>query len=278
MSVAKGPPVRGEDGFYTIPETGQRLISVTTAIKKGAQVDFSHWSAGLVAQTAMDNIPRLARVRGRAARAEMQDWLKRASERTRDEAARFGGLIHTVIEAKLLGTPMPEPTEAQRPYVDAFLRFYDRHEPKFEAAEMVVANPEDGWCGTLDAAAKLAKFAARHPEFDWAQGLLDLDWKTHRGGKKGAYGENGLQLAAYRRATVAWLKDGTRVTPPATTGGVVIHLRPENYPDTGYRIVPLDTSDRVYEAFLATREKALKWNMSLERNVVGDAIDPGDEL
>jgi hypothetical protein len=58
----------------------------------------------------------------------------------------------------------------------------------------------------------------------------------------------------------------------------VIHLRPEKYPDTGYRIVPVDTSDRVYAAFLATRDKALKWDMSLEREVVGEAIDPDEEM
>jgi hypothetical protein len=272
-----GPPVRGKDGFYTLPDR-TRLISVTTAIKKGAQVDFSHWSGNLVAQTAIDNIPKLARLRGRVARAEMYDWLRSAAERTRDDAGKFGTLMHKVVEAKILGTPMPEPTEAQRPYVEAFLRFLERQQPEFEAAELVVANPEDGWAGTLDAAAMLAKFAARHPEFEWAQGLLALDWKTHRGGKKGAYAENGMQLAAYRRATVGWLKDGTQVVPPATTGGVVIHLRPEKYPDTGYRIVPVDTSDRVYAAFLATRDKALKWDMSLEREVVGEAIDPDEEM
>lgn len=266
---AKSPaaPTRGKDGFYTLPDN-TRLISVTTILKRGIpKENLVHWSAREVAQCAMDNLPRLSRVRGKTARDETFRWLRGAAETKRDNAAKLGSAIHDIAEAQILGEPHRDATEEERPFVDAFLRFYECEKPEYEATELVVANPADGWAGTLDAAAQLPTLAARFPD---VAGLQAVDYKTGNG----IYGEASLQLAAYRRATIGWLKNGTQVEPPATVGAVVVHLRPQRYPDTGYRVFPMDTGDEAYAAFLAARDVAMRWTEKFAKSIVGEPFEP----
>jgi hypothetical protein len=55
---------------------------------------------------------------------------------------------------------------------------------------------------------------------------------------------------------------------------VVVHIRPQKYPDTGYRIYPMDTSDDVYDCFLSARKTAVKWMKGLEKTAVGEPYEP----
>jgi hypothetical protein len=279
-----GPPVRGKDMYYTLSD-GRRLLSVTTGIERGIpKPGLQYWYANTVARTAIESIARLARLRGKAARQEAYDWLRGSPNTTKEAAGDRGTLIHNVAESTILGTPMAPVDPAEQPYVDAFLEFYKREQPKYEATELVVANLDDEWCGTLDAALLLTRLAARYPHIPWLQGNVAGDYKT----SNDVWGEAGLQLSAYRRATHAWLKDGTPVEPPKTLGGVVIHLKPETvvqrargpvtvgYGDTGYRVVPMDTSDAMYEAFLAAHRTARKWTDAVKKNAVGEPFEPSE--
>ncbi|NGZ99668.1 hypothetical protein G5V59_02740 [Nocardioides sp. W3-2-3] len=122
---------------------------------------------------------------------------------------------------------------------------------------MVVANADDGWAGTLDytiGADGLIGDALRAAGYDVDPGI-DLmgdtktggDWDriTSAGHVHGVYPEAGLQMSAYRRAKVAWLRDGSRVPmPPTAQVGVVLHLRPE-----GYRLYPVRCGDTEYRYF-----------------------------
>lgn len=279
-----GPPVRGRDMWYTLP-TGQRLLSVTTGIERGIpKPGLQYWYSNTTARVAMEMIPRLARARGKAARQALYEELRRAPNGAKEAAGDRGTFIHQVAESKILGTPMGPVPEEHQPYVEAFLNFYDRERPEYEATELVVANLDDEWCGTLDAAVKLVALAERYPHLAWLQGLVAIDYKS----SNDVWGEAGLQLAAYRRATHAWLKDGTPVPPPATLGAVVVHLKPETvvqrargpvtvgYADTGYRVVPMDTSDVMYAAFLAAHGTARKWTDAIKENAVGEPFEPSE--
>lgn len=249
-------PLRGDDGYYTLPD-GTRLMSVTNLIEAGVpKPGLVHWAAIEVAKAAIEVIPRLARLRGADAREDAYQWLRRAAERKRDEAADLGSALHDVYEARVLGTPLPTPDEVQAPFFDAFSRFLDEHQPEFHAAELVVANPDDQWAGKLDTIMRLPRYGTA---------LVTGDWKT---GKK-VYDEAALQLAAYRRATCGWLRDGTEVVPPATDAAVVVHIRPDVHAKTGgYRVYQLDTSDEVYRSFLAARDVALTWTRRKAKRAV----------
>lgn len=239
-------PMRNDKGIYSTPYGD--FYSVTTFIEGGVpKPGLVHWAAIEVARCAMESVPRLTRLRGETARDDAYQWLRRAAERKRDTAADLGSALHDVYEARVLGAPMPKPTEEQAPFFRAFQQFLDDEQPEFEAAELVVSNPDDQWAGKLDTSLRLPR---RGPA------LLTGDWKT---GKK-VYDEAALQLAAYRRAKVGWLRDGTEITPPATDGGVVVHIRPDVHAKTGgYRVYQIDTSDEVYAAFLAARDVTLSW-------------------
>lgn len=254
------PPVRNRLGYYTLPD-GQKCLSVTNIIDHGVpKPALQHWAAREVAACAMESLPRLVRVRGAAARETERDWLSRAAERKRDTAADLGGAVHDAVEATILGQPWPAPTDEQAPFLDAFANFVTDWAPEFEATELTVAHPEHGWAGKGDAWMTLPALGAA---------VLLGDWKTG----KGIYGEVGLQLAAYRRATVAWLRDGTEVVPPATSRAVAVHLRPDKYPTTGgYAIYPIDTGDAVYESFRAAHAVALGWVKTQAKKVVGEPL------
>lgn len=254
-------PKRDRSGYYPTPRG--KFMSVTTILSNGIpKPNLVHWAACEVARSAVDNLPRLVRVRGQQQREEAFDWLRRAAETKRDTAANLGSAVHAAVEATILGQPLPEPPDEQRPFLDAFARFVDDWHPEWEATEMVVANPDDGWAGTADWWATLPGLGAA---------VILGDWKTG----KGVYAEAALQLSAYRRATVGWLRDGTEIEPPSAARAVVVHLRPDKYPDTGYRVIPMDTSDRVYEAFRSAQRVA-DYVKTLADELVGEPLEPLD--
>lgn len=247
-------PKRDRSGYYTHPANGERFMSVTTILGKGIPKEaLFHWAAFEAAQCAVDNIPALVRARGQQARLDMRTWIQHAAERKRDTAANLGTLFHDHAEARVLGTPMPDLSDEVRPFVEAFDRFLDEWQPTYEAAELTVANTEHGYAGTLDAKLRLSALPDQLAELGYQPGdLLEVDYKSG----KAVYPEVGLQLAAYRRATVGWLKDGAEVQPPATVGGLVLHIRPEGLPGGepgGYAFRPVRTDDAVFATFLAAK-------------------------
>jgi hypothetical protein len=205
----------------------------------------------------------------------MTTWLKRAHVRKKDERGDVGTAVHKLVEAHVLGTPMPAEllTDSElSPFLDHFLTFVEEWQVTFEASEMVVGNVEEGYAGTLDyllrspliAAALSAYLGVDVP----ASTVLMGDTKT--GGEldvKGVYPEAALQMAAYRKARVAWLRDGSRVPMPAAfTTGVVLHLRPE-----GYRLIPVVCDDDVFAAFLVIKQAA-EWASGLSKTVIRPAL------
>ncbi|WP_405543995.1 hypothetical protein OG478_23030 [Streptomyces phaeochromogenes] len=265
-------------GWYRVKGTDLKLRRVTTILNLGcAKGDaLTFWAGNITAETAMANLPYLVRSSlFPDQRTEAYDWLRRAHTRKKDERKDVGTAVHDVIEAKVLGTPMPEELLTNpelTPFLDHFLRFVEEWQVTFEASEMVVGNEEAGYAGKLDylvkspliAAALAAYFDTEVP----ADSVFMGDTKT--GGEldvKGVYPEAALQMAAYRKAKVAWLRDGSKVPMPATFwGGVVLHLRPE-----GYRLIPTVADDDVFGAFLTIKDAA-EWASGLSKTVVRPAL------
>ncbi|WP_377271873.1 hypothetical protein [Peterkaempfera sp. SMS 1(5)a] len=259
-------------GWYRDKVTGEKYRRVTTILSQGSTKGdvLSIWAANLVAETAMANLPRLvAASMHPGQRAEMYDWLRRAPLRKRDERADVGSAVHRVIEAHVLGQPLPAELlrdDEMAPYLANFLQFVEDWQVTFEASEMVVGNREHGYAGTLDYLLRSPLIAAH---FGTPANKVFLgDTKT--GGEldvKGVYPEAALQMAAYRRAEVAWLRDGSTVPMPATHDhGVVLHLRPE-----GYRLIPIACGDDVFAQFRITQQAA-EWVSGLSKTVVGEAL------
>lgn len=266
----RGPiPARQTNGYYADHATGDRLRSVTTILSGGVPKDaLVHWAGNMVADCAIEHIPQLvAASRHPEQLAELRSWLTRAHTRKKDERAEVGSAVHAIIEARLLGTPLPASVKVGEeewaldgpelaPYIENFHRFESEWAPAWTASEMVVANPVDGYAGTLDYTIGdgLIAQALRAQGYQVPRGV-DLMGDTKTGGEwgrvtsaghvHGVYPEAGLQMSAYRRASVCWLRDGSRVAMPATAEvGVVLHLRPE-----GYRLYPARCGDMEYTYF-----------------------------
>lgn len=259
-------------GWYRDKVTGDKLRRVTTILSQGSTKGdvLALWAANLVAETAFANLPRLVTASLYAEqRQEMYDWLRRAPTRKKDERADIGSAVHSIIESHVLGQPIPaELTDnpEMAPYLRNFLQFVQDWQVTFEASEMVVGNRTAGYAGTLDYLLRSPLIAA---QFEIpASTVLMGDTKT--GGEldvKGVYPEAALQMSAYRKAEVAWLRDGSTVPMPAThSTGVVLHLRPE-----GYRLIPVACGDDVYAAFRIVQQAA-DWVSGLSKTVVGQAL------
>lgn len=268
---AKGPiPARQGNGYYADNATGDRLRSVTTILGGGVpKPALMFWSAATCTDCAIDNLPALVAASRHPERlAELRAWILRAHTRKKDERADVGTAVHKIIEAKLLGTPMPEAikigdelirldSEDLAPFVIQIERFLLDWDPVFTASEMVVANPDDGYAGTLDfmlrargriGEALHAKGYDVDPDLDVMGDTKtggDWDKTTSAGHVHGVYPEAGLQMSAYRRGKVCWLRDGSRVPMPKTNQvGIVLHLRPE-----GYRLYPARCGEPEYTYF-----------------------------
>lgn len=240
----QSPPTRDPEGYYQT--SLGRFMSVTTIIGLGVpKPALFHWVAFEAAQCAVDSVPALVRARGADARHDMRTWIQRAAERKRDTAANLGSLIHSVFEARIIGQPTPELTDEQQPFIAAFDRFLNDWQPEYEAAELTVANAEHSYAGTLDAILRIPAL--------FGQELAVADYKTG----KSVYPEVGLQLAAYQRCPVGWTRPaGIEVTPPGTTAGAVIHIRPDTMPGgtkRGYNVRRVLTTDDVFQVFLAAK-------------------------
>lgn len=280
---------RRHQGWYRDRETGDRLRSVTTILNEGAPKEaLIYWAGNLVAETAIERLPYLVRAARRPAdRKEAYDWLRRAHTRKKDERKDVGSAVHKLIEAHILGEPVPAELlddPEMRPYLEHFEQFITDYGVEFEASEMVVANPAEGYAGTLDYIVRSAlivhalngmRVGGRLLVAEvWGMPPLDpaapLMGDTKTGGEldvKGVYPEAALQMSSYRAATVCWLRDGTKVPMPSTQEvGVVLHLRPE-----GYRVIPVRCGSDVFATFRHVREVA-RWTRELSKDVVGEPI------
>lgn len=289
-------------GFYRDPETQQRYRSVTTILNQGVPKEaLVFWAGNVVAESAMDNLPYLVKASRRAVTAtEAYDWLRRAHTRKKDERADVGSAVHTLIEAHILGQPVPDELlndPEMAPFLEHFLAFVEDYGVTFEASEMVVANPDEMYAGTLDYLLR----SSRIVELLIAAELLPSDadpdrclmGDTKTGGEmctgdsqcvrlrpsefkactggvhsiKGVYAEAGLQMSAYRAAKVAWLRNGTKVPMPSTHPvGIVLHLRPE-----GYAVNPARCDETVFDHFRHARRVA-DWTSETSKTVVGSAL------
>jgi hypothetical protein len=263
-------PSRQANGYYADHATGDRLRSVTTILGGGVpKPALVHWAGNMVADSAIENLPALVHAsRDPRQLAELRSWITRAHTRKKDERAEVGSAVHAIIESRILGTPMPASVTVGEdewamdgpelaPFVGNFVAFEREWRPDWTASEMVVANPEHGYAGTLDytiGGKGLIGDALRAAGY-FVPGDCDLMGDTKTGGEwdritsgghvHGVYPEAGLQMSAYRKAKVAWIRDGSRVPmPPTAEVGVVLHLRPE-----GYRLYPVRCGEREYSYF-----------------------------
>lgn len=256
-------------GYYKTPHG--RFRSVTTILDGGfPKPALIGWTGREVANCALDSVPWLSTLRGDEARDDAAIFLKRAGDRLRDASAKLGSEVHHYLEQRALGAPTVEPTEEQAPFFAAIDDFLNVMAPEWEASELVVANTVDKYAGTGDGWLSFP----RH-KVTYGDGVAIIDAKSGRN----TWGEASMQLSAYRRADVGWLRDGTEVVPPEAKRGFVLHVRPDAYPERGWALVPARTDDEIYRVFLHVKAVS-EANGLISNRALGDPlpITPDDEL
>jgi hypothetical protein len=254
-----------EDGFYLIGQ--ERFRSVTAALDVWSKDALKIWSAGLAAEAAFDELPRLVQALitpdcGRTwhKACEDHDWQERCENcRCRDcmpcvtrwmrdrhiaESARRkdeGTRVHRIVKHWVLtGYWLPAETDIEA-YVASFQAFvaeYGLTPEDWEMAEARVINRAYGYAGTLDCA-----FWIRRDRSKAAYDLLDRltpdgaerlqealllgDYKTREKEDRAIFTDMPLQLAGYRFAEALVLADGRELPMLAVDATAIVQIRPD---------------------------------------------------
>lgn len=218
------------------PEAG-RFESVTSIISAAnAKPWLTDWSAKIAAGYAIEKHDEIGRLIADFGPLAARDLVKTEARRRREQKAELGSYVHDVIEALILGAPLPlipdhlidleidgEVVDPDA-MADGFLAFVADHDPIFHLAEATVCDRLRGTAGTLDIVCEFPRFPVGHrlALLDAKSGIV-LD-KTM-----------GAQLAGYRYSTEVWLDDlGTKAPMVPVDWAGILHLRPEYA--TGYKL------------------------------------------
>lgn len=228
------------------------LTSVTTAMKALDKPALVGWAKRETAASAIRNLPMLQQMVANGGPASAINWLKTIPDYQRDLAADMGTRVHLLAEQMATGVT-PEMAESEAPFVTAYRRFLTDWQPRFLRVEAMVCNLTHGYAGTLDFLAVLG-------------GKVTLgDIKTG----SGAYPETSLQLAGLANGEfLGWPNDARKHPLPHIDQYAVLHLRPELYPDTGYRLIPYAVTPETFWRFLAVKE-TWEWLQGEAKSVMG---------
>lgn len=243
--------------------------SVTTILDVASKPALLNWKAREVARAAIMN-PRM--VEESLADIGLDgaiSWVLHKADEARDTAAKMGSSVHLladmaarVSESDSEGWKIDAGTQ---PYLDAFRGFLDRYGgPQSIVSSEHMVWSLNGYGGTYDLLMQMPT-GAQPIGNDVQQSIQDdaadqelwlIDIKT----SKGYYPEYGLQLAAYRWADCIIVEGDPSPYPmPSITRTGVLHLRPDQYPDTGWRLIEYPTDyDLDYLPFLGLLEM-WKW-------------------
>lgn len=263
--------------YYTHPQTGQKLISVTNVLSVAmAKPALVPWAAKIVAEHAMDNLPTVV-AGSRTDRDATLRALKAQVTVARDKAADLGTRIHALGDAHVTGRQLAveEGDDQAQPFVEQYLAFLADFSVDLDrdiiAAEQTVANPALGYAGTLDIILELPIGCETKPDgsvqtYPLPEGerlpwMVDLKSSSTRDSTS-IYPEYALQLTGLRKCRESWLPDDT--AQPITSGVVgtaVLNLRRSTY-----ALIPVPSGDREWLAFRGALNTA-QW---VHSNPIGD--------
>jgi hypothetical protein len=223
---------RGKNHTYEID--GQPAMGVTTALSKGMpKPALPYWSAKRVAEYVANLEPDDFDSLRRLGNYGMVALLKGIPWAERDAAAGRGTEVHKIADELSHGrqVEVPEPLSG---YVDSAVQFLDEWKPVPLLTEVTVASRRWMYAGTFDLAAELP---------DGRRVLFD--YKTSQ---SGIWPETAMQLAAYRYADCYLAPDGQTEIPMSEIG--ITECKAVWIRADGYDVIPVDTSDTVFKAFL----------------------------
>lgn len=210
---------------------GQPIPGVTTLIKGGVPAPaLMYWSAKSVAEWVADHPDQCESLR-QMGRYKMVAALKETPWEQRDTAAIRGTEVHDLAEQLVHGKEVEVP-HALAGHVDGYVRFLDAFQPRPILTEKSCANRTHWYAGRFDLIAEIAGV------------IWMLDAKTARA----VYGDNALQVDAYRNAEF-YVEDDDPDTHLPLPEGIerlgVLHIRAD-----GTDLIPLESNGDPFRDFL----------------------------
>jgi hypothetical protein len=237
---------------YLHPATGERFVSVTTALGVREKPRLPEWYGLRSSITTRDNLLPLIRSihvdpcgdhRCGACLPCLLHLIKTAGRDEANTAADRGTRFHHVAEhIAASGIVIPHNDDIQG-HVYQFARFLDIYQVELLCAEVTVINRTHGYAGTLDTVLSCARMPPKHAG-DTNVPLYG-DYKTG----KNIYEEAALQVSALRHAEAILLPDGTEEPMPEGNKetGLVIQVHADNF-----WIRPVDIGKKTFNQFLRT--------------------------
>ena len=214
---------------------GEIVPGVTTLINGGWPKNLAKWSADQVAEFAIDNWPRLAKMPPSQRLRELSG----APWANRDRAAMRGSQVHAIAEKLMRGEAVTVPADVAG-YVQGCKRFLQEWDVRPLWAERPVFSREHKYGGTFDLIAEMGDGVTRL-----------LDFKTVKEGKSAGWPDHALQGAAYIWAEFLLDESGEEVLMPGVNGFAVVELSPG-----GYQVIPMRSDKKVFHSFLSVMETA----------------------
>jgi len=192
------------------------------------------------------------------------------ADEARDRAAKIGSGVHLLadietrdgLEATEKAVEAGLVPEEWIPYLEAYRGFLGRYSGSSIVSSEKMVWSAAGYGGTYDVLMRLPA----EPISSEKQSRLNANprselWLIDIKTSKGIYPEYGLQLAAYRWADAIILPGDPRPYPmPQIDRTGVLHLRPDLYTDTGWRLIEYPTTvEDDYMGFLGALE-AYTWH------------------
>jgi hypothetical protein len=284
----------------------KQFWSVTTILKVLASPALEYWAIKETATAAVDSDATIKAMLDDQGRDETIKWMCGARWRKPKialSAADLGTIVHRLCEMTALDENAKIPTDEEitqlvrshaaktvnipaevalvKQMLGHFLRWCDRFQPEYTAAEAAVYSEKYGYAGCLDAILTIG-----------GQKLI-TDYKTRRepltsrGGPQRPYAETALQLSAYRHADMVavWRARRTEIykrryyllspderqvaepVPADIDSGLCIIITPESC-----EAYPMLCDEQVFDHFLYVLE-SFRWEDDLSRRVVGDALE-----
>ncbi len=227
--LVENPPVLGEDGKKYEKE-GREFDRVTNVIHKALPPYLTPWAEKVGREAVMKlyalnggNLP--SDPEEVAEEVKTQGWTTEAEKKS---GGLRGAEIHFAMEAWIKQGVPPTLSDFEpevRPYAQTLAQFLVDYEPEFEAAEIMLYEPELRYAGTCDAIGKVTKRpkGARHPEVTGKR--LVFDFKTNK--NKAVYDQHYAQLAAYEYALASH--------DVQVDGSAVVAIGPHGIPGSPYR-------------------------------------------
>lgn len=249
--------------WYKRTETGEEQPGVSAIVDMMPKKALTPWAARLAAEFVVGHMGEVSDMLSeRDGERKAIAWIKGASSRYSEKAAKEGTMVHHYTEMVARAVKENEKPQADRvpsemfPYLKNYVRFLKEFDVEPVLIETVVWDEKIGYAGRLDMACRLRAID---------DALCIVDTKS---GASGVWESVSLQQTAYRYADYMWDEERDVFVPmPEVARTYGLWLRPE-----GFALIPVASTQAELDQVRRLRE-SFEWQHVRAKKVIEPAIN-----